>query len=977
MKGRVVYQWLVALALIHVPLFFQSAKSDGEDIRQRWQWVEQTYNAMDLDQKIGQLFMVRAFSKGDKKHEESIEYLIRKHHIGGLCFFQGNPKKQVELTNRYQSMSRLPMLVSIDAEWGLGMRFKDRAISFPRQMTMGAIRDNQLIYQFGAEVAKQLKAMGIHINFAPVVDVNNNPANPVINDRSFGESRKNVTAKGYAYMKGLQDNGVLACAKHFPGHGDTEVDSHKDLPLIKHSLSRLDSLEMYPFKILSQYGIAAMMIAHLEVPTLEAGTGVPTTLSYKTVTDKLKKEIGFDGLIITDALDMKGVTKNDQSGVLEVKAFQAGNDILLLSENVSKAKSKIKEALESEKIPMSRLEESVKKILHAKYDVGLTHFKPLESEKIYNQIITSRALGIKGSLYEHALTCVKDEQGILPLEENEERKIGALSLGVGVKTVFQKRLEAYGQVTTYTASHQLSKARADGLFQALAEKDLVVIGLHDYNKRPKGNHGIGSVTIELIRRLARNNQVILVGFGSPYVIRHFADLPTIVHAYENDEIAQDFCAQALFGVFDIEGMLPVEPTKSLPIGSGKIIKKNGRLGYVIPEVVGMDSDSLEMIDSLANDMIKRKAAPGCQVLIARRGKVVFHRAYGYHDYNKGNKVRLHDIYDIASITKVAATTLALMKLYDDGKIDLRAPLKKYFPEMDTTNKASLTIQDIMAHHASLAGWIPFYESTKSKTKRLSGKWYRKTADDSFNIIVAKDLYLRKDYFDTIFQRIIHSELREKKDYRYSDLGFYIFDRLVHRLTGQRLDQYCEDNFYDPMGLRHIGFNPLENGKTLSLIPPTEEDSYFRTQKIQGHVHDMGAAMQGGVAGHAGLFSNAHDVATIFQMLINHGSYAGKKYFNPKTVDTFTQRHPRSTRRGLGFDMKELNKDKTENMSSLASRNTFGHLGFTGTCAWADPDEELIVVFLSNRTYPSMRNNKLHKINYRPKVHSIAYKSLIN
>jgi beta-glucosidase-like glycosyl hydrolase/CubicO group peptidase (beta-lactamase class C family) len=970
-----VQKWMVMVIMLHLPFAFQSLEVGTYELERQEAWVTSTFEAMELEEQLGQLFMIRAFSKGEIDHEKKIEKLIQEEHIGGLCFFQGNPKYQVELTQRFQEMSKVPLLISIDAEWGLGMRFKDQAISFPRQMTLGAIRNNRLIYDMGKEVARQLRRMGIHINFAPVVDVNNNPQNPVINNRSFGESRRNVTAKGFSYMKGMQDGGILACAKHFPGHGDTEVDSHKDLPIIPHGLSRLDSLELFPFKVLSQYGIASMMIAHLQVPALDQRENTPTTLSYATVTEKLKNDLEFNGLIFTDALDMRGVTKHHEAGQLEVEAFAAGNDILLLSEAVKEAKAGIILAIKEGRLPLSRVEESVKKILRAKYQLGLLDTPALDAENVYKDINSSGAYGLKGKLYQHAFTCVRDSHNVLPVGM-DVGNLASLALGTGTKTFFQKRMSAYYRTSHFTGSLQLSQARAQGLLRALSDKDMVIISLHDYNKSPSNNHGINEQTLWLIDQLRQRTEVVLVPFGSPYVLRLFDRLPAIVQAYEEDDMAQDYCAQALFGVFDIHGILPVRPSKAYALGQGKIVKGNGRLGYAIPEVVGLSTDTLEKMDTIALEMIDAKAAPGCQVLVAKAGKVVFHRAYGYHDYNQSRRVQLNDLYDVASITKVASTTLALMKLYDDGLLDINEPLKTYLPELDTTNKGDLIIKDILAHHAKLVGWIPFYKSTKTDQGRLSGEWYRRKRDEVYDIKVANGLYLRRDYYDTIFQMVVDSELREEDDYRYSDLGFYIFERIIRKLSGEHLDEYLNRHFYVPLGLRHTTFNPLENDFAIQHIPPTEEDSYFRTQTVQGYVHDMGAAMMGGIAGHAGLFSNAHDLAIIFQMLINGGNYGGRQYLRPQTIRVFANRYERSSRRGLGFDMKEVDTTKVLNMTEEASDATFGHLGFTGTAIWADPKNDLIFVFLSNRTYPSMKNNTLQRENYRPRMQSLAYRALL-
>lgn len=969
------YIWVLGIMII--PLTFESAVPDLSEVARESLWVTSTYDDMSLDERLGQLFMIRAYSKGDTKHEKFIESLIARENIGGLCFFQGSPAKQLELTNRYQSKSKIPLLISIDAEWGLGMRFKDRAISFPRQLTLGAIQDNEEIYQFGLEVAAQLKRLGVHINFAPVVDINNNPKNPVINDRSFGEDRQKVTAKAFAYMRGMQDGGIMACAKHFPGHGDTDVDSHLDLPLITHDEQRLDSLELFPFKILSQHGMASVMIAHLNVPALDQASNVPSTLSRPIVTDLLKREIGFQGLVITDALDMKGVSKFYNPGELEAKAFEAGNDILLLSEDVRKAKQAIKAYLKEGKITNAQIEAAVKKILLHKFRMGLFAAPKIEEDNLYNEIITADAVALKGRLYEKALTLVRDQDEIVPIQQTTVgEEIGVLTIGSPTKTVFQKRLDSYENVAHFNTGLDISLPRAHGLRRALNYKDIVIISLHNYKKTPSNNYGLSSQAIQLIREIATDTKVILVLFGSPYVLQHFDDVDNVIVAYEGDELAEDFAAQALFGVTSFSGKLPVKASVRSALGAGIVRKANGRMGYVMPEVVGMSSDTLDEIKKLAEELIRKKAAPGCQVLVSKDGRVVFHEAFGYHDYTQSRKVQRNDVYDLASITKIAATTIALMKLQDEGLLDIDAPLKRYFPEMEATNKGDLIISDVLAHHAKLIGWIPFYENTLIDVG-LSDKWYRVQKESPYSLQVCEKVYLRDDFLDTIFTQIICSDLRDTNDYRYSDLGFYIFDRLVQKQTGLRLDKYCEKFFYKPLGLRFAGYNPRARGIPKEMIPPTEEDNYFRNQVVQGFVHDMGAAMQSGVAGHAGLFSNAHDLAVIMQMLINNGEYGGRQYLKPETIERFTQRHKLSTRRGLGFDMKEQDEDKTANMCEEASTSTFGHLGFTGTATWADPENGLVFVFLSNRTYPSMNNNTLHKENYRPKIQSVAYRALIN
>jgi beta-glucosidase-like glycosyl hydrolase/CubicO group peptidase (beta-lactamase class C family) len=944
------------------------------------QWVNELYKALSLDEKIGQLFMVRAFSHDDPKHISTIESYLKKYHLGGLCFFQGSPEKQIELVNNYQKISNTPLLIAIDAEWGLGMRFKNVAFSFPRQLTLGAIQDNSLIYEMGRKVAEHCKRIGIHVNFAPVVDINNNPRNPVINDRSFGEDKFNVAAKSYAYMRGLQDGGIIACAKHFPGHGDTDVDSHHDLPVINHDMRRIDSLELFPFKVLSYQGIKSMMVAHLNVPNIDSEKNIPTTLSKNAVTNILKKQLEFEGLIFTDALDMKGVTKHFAKGEVSVKAFLAGNDVLLLPEDVPKAFETFKKQYLEGKIPEERLEESVKKILRAKYRLDLS-LKP-EDLPLANTLtdlndVESKVLNSR--LIENALTLVSNKDALLPFKSINDKKYGSLSIGSTQKTNFQSRLDSYATFEHFQVEKAISPSKFSLLKSQLKNKDIVVVGLHDMSKYASKNFGISKESLKLIQELSAYTRVVVVIFGSPYSLKYFGDSNWTLVAYSDDKVTQDLTAQALFGAIPIKGKLPVTASEKFRFNMGLIASDCNRLGYSYPEYVGISSDSLLAIDTIVEEMIKEKAAPGCQILIAKEGKIIYQKTFGYHTYAKKRHVQGNDIYDVASVTKIAASTISLMKLYDQGKINLYDHLVKYVSELDTTNKSSLVLMDVLAHNAGLKGWIPFYRKTVSpgrKNPKPLEKYYRKAKSDSFSIMVSKDLYIRSDYRDTIWAEIMCSDLRTRNNYRYSDLGFYIIHEIIKNMSGQSLDQYGENEFYKPLGLRSTTFNPLNKFSSL-LIAPSEKDNYFRNQIIQGYVHDMGAAMLGGVAGHAGLFSNAQDLAIIMQMLLNGGNYGGKQYLEPSTVYTFTTRHPRSTRRGLGFDMKELNPDKKLNMSEKATSNTFGHLGFTGTAVFADPDHDLIYIFLSNRTYPSMSNGRFGRNEYRPRIQSVIYNAIQN
>lgn len=954
--------------------FYLRAGMDATEDR----WVDSVFNALDTDEKLGQLFMIRAHSDLGPDHIAQVEAQIKQYKVGSLCFFQGTPEKQAELINRYQGLSStLPLMIAIDGEWGLGMRMPASTISYPRQLTLGAIQNNDLIYQMGREVGQQLKRAGIHVNFAPVVDINNNAANPVINNRSFGEDRYNVTIKSYQYMKGMQDEGIMACAKHFPGHGDTDVDSHYDLPVINHDLNRLDSIEFYPFELLSKEGVGSMMIAHLSVPALDPRPNRPTTLSRNTVTNLLREQMHFQGLAFTDALEMKGVTKYFDAGEVEAEALVAGNDVLVLPEDIGAALRSIKSYIRDGKLEQSQVDASVKRMLRSKYRLQLTNFTPIKVDNIRKDLNNKDALALKSELVKAALTLVRNQKKLLPFTQTNQLSMASLSVGVSQKSPFQSRLDAYQKMEHFQLNKNTKASKRSELAQKLAEKDVVLVSLHDMSKFASKNFGLKQADLDFLYQLNRQTKVILNIFGSPYSLKYFDRFEWVLCAYDEDKLTQDLTAQALFGAFSLQGRLPVTASKRSTYNSGHITPKAFRMGYSLPEATGLNSDTLQKIDEIIKEAIDIKATPGCVVLVAKDGQIVFEKAYGHHTYAQKRAVKTSDIYDLASITKVAAATLAVMHLQDSEQIDIQQPINNFLPELDATNKNGKTIKDIMAHHAGLIGWIPFYKQTVSKSRRNPQPlkaFYRSAPEEAYSIEVTDKLYLRQDFRDSIWQQIYQSDLRSNTNYRYSDLGFYLMAQLVERQSGMPLDQYMNQHFYLPMGLQNTSYLPLQKFKKDRIVP-TERDNYFRKGTVHGHVHDMGAAMLGGVSGHAGLFSSAGDLAQLMQMLLQGGHYGGQQYLKGETITNFTMRHPRSSRRGIGFDLQELNPNQTANLASEASTNTFGHLGFTGTAVWADPDEDLIYIFLSNRTYPSMNNNKLHKLDIRPRVQSVIYRAL--
>jgi len=937
-------------------------------------WVATTLASMSQDEKIAQLMMVAAYSNKGAAHVKEIKNLVERYQLGGLIFFKGDPTKQVEQTNLYQSVAKTPLLISIDGEWGLNMRL-DSTVAYPRQLMLGAVQNNQLIYEMGKQVAKQCKRMGIHVNFAPVVDVNNNPNNPVINDRSFGEDKYNVAAKGISYMRGMQENGVMACAKHFPGHGDTDVDSHKDLPIINHDINRLRDIEFFPFQELIRNGLQSTMIAHLNIPALDATPNQPSTLSKPIVTDLLRNEMGFDGLIFTDALNMKGVTKYYAPGETEVKAFMAGNDVLLFPTDVAKAIVAMRSAITYGHITEERLNQSVRKILKAKANLGIKKFTPLKTENLVADLNLIGYDLLNRKLAEEAITMAENNKNIIPFKNLDKLKIASINIGDRANNIFQKTLRYYAPIDNYYLSKNSTTADQQNLLNALKNYNMVILSIHEMSRYAHKNFGLTAATISAVQQISQQVETVLVVNGSPYSLSKFENQNTVLCTYADNVLNQQTAAMMLFGAVGAKGALPV--TASPQYYFGKSIKTEGglRLKYTIPEEVGLSRFDLLKIDDIAEEAISTKATPGCVVLMAKDGKVVFYKSYGHHTYKKEEPVHPADIYDLASLTKVCATNLSLMRLEEDNVINVNNGIGNYLSKVKNTNKASLKIKDIMLHEAGLVSWIPFYLNTIDEDGKLMGQ-YSKTRKGEFSIKVADEMYMNRNYITEMWDTLKTSELLNEGKYRYSDLGYYLFKELVEEKTNMPFEQFTSKQFYRPLGLSTMSFNPTSRFKK-EYIVPTEKDDYFRNQLLHGYVHDMGAAMLGGVSGHAGLFSNANDVAILFQMLLNKGVYGGQRYFQPYTIEKFTALQKKDNRRGLGFDKPNLEDLENSPCAEDATVDVYGHTGFTGTCAWADPIHNTVYVFISNRVHPDMDNKKLYKNDIRTRIHQVMYDALEN
>jgi beta-N-acetylhexosaminidase len=741
-------------------------------------WVDSVLKSMTLDEKIGQLFMVAAYSNKDETSYQTIDKYIKDYKVGGLIFFQGTPQKQAELTNRYQAESKLPLWIGFDGEWGLGMRL-DNTISYPRQLTLGAIDNTSLIYDMGKEIARQMKRIGIHINFAPDIDVNSNPNNPVINDRAFGDNKFGVVRRGLAYMKGLQENGILTSGKHFPGHGDTEVDSHKDLPVVNHNIERLEAIELYPFKQFIRYGVGSMMVSHLNVLSLDGAPNFPATLSPKIVQQKLIDEMGYKGLIFTDAMNMKGISKYYPSGVAEVMAIMAGNDVMLFPDDVDKAIEGVRCAVLQDSIISEELiNRKVRKILAAKYWLGLNKYQPLKLDGIDADINNEQAKFLKFKLMENAITVARDSEYTLPIL-NLQKKIAHVGIGSSKATTFSTTLDKYTQVEHFFIPKDQSITVFYDVLAKLKNYHLVIIDIQDMSRFAAKNFGLTANALDFLGKVNKQNKTILNVLGSPYSLKYFQDFNTVIVGYNEEDEAESITAQIIFGARGAEGTLPVSVGK-FQYGDGECTQSNMRLKYGSPLEVNMSSSVLKKIDAIAQKAIDDRIYPGCQILVAKDGNVVYEKAFGFHTYDNMIATKTTDLFDIASVTKVTASIPVIMKMQEQGKININHTLGEYYTYPQNSNKKDIVIKEMLCHQAGLPAWIPFYKNSLDSLGNPDTLWYAKKQDSIFSVKILDSLYLKRSYQDSVWNMIYNCGLATIKDYKYSDLGYYLLQQIIEK-----------------------------------------------------------------------------------------------------------------------------------------------------------------------------------------------------
>ena len=948
---------VITLALFFVPQSFSQSKAEKK-------WVKHQFKKLSLDEKIAQLMIIRAHSNWDVKKLDTLTEIIKKYNVGGLCFFQGGPIREALQTNYYQSIAKTPLLITMDAEWGVGMRL-DSVEMFPRQLSLGAIASDNLVYQMGAAVAAQCKRLGIQVNYAPDVDINNNPSNPVINDRSFGQNKQRVIQHGIAYMKGLQDNGVMATAKHFPGHGDVAVDSHNDIPVINKTKEQLAAMELAPFKALIDAGIESVMVGHLSVPAIDNRPKYATSLSEKAINELLKKEMGFKGITVTDALDMKAISNYFPKGEANVQAILAGNDMLCLPGDIGESIEKIKLAIKEKRLSKKDIDDRVKKILAAKYKYGLSQPTFIDTTNLIADLNKSVA-ALKSQMAAQSLTFVKaNAQASISLQ----KKTAYIALNLAQPNVITKALsQQYGFQIFYI--NPKDSAGLETAKKSLASFDQVIVGLHNYNRRPANHFEIPANMIQFLKDAHPQNWFHLI-FGNPYAVGEFNGIENILFAYEDNAYSQEAALHWIEGKLQATGELPVTVSNDLPYGTPSHNIESGANTNI-----QTTSPNLSFIDALVQEAIDKKAIPGCQILVAKNNKIIFNKGFGNIAGEGSAPVTIDTYYDLASVTKVSATTVSIMKLVEQGKVDINKTIGDYLPWVVGNAKAQITLKDLLLHQAGLFPYIKFYEALLTPTGSFIDGLVTQVPDNAHHKMMTPSKYLLDSWADTIKNKILRSPVTTPGKYVYSDNDFIFLGQIVEQVTGMTLNEYATQQFYAPLGMESTGFLPLQK-TTLNNIAASEVDNYYRHELIQGAVHDEGASVMGGIAGHAGLFSNATDLAKLYLMLLNKGTWNGSSFLNPSTVELFTAYNTDNSRRGLGFDKPEKNnataKDPYPCLS--ASPSTFGHTGFTGTCVWADPEKQLLFIFLSNRVYPTRDNKVFSELNLRSKIQEGLYTSL--
>ena len=960
------------------------------------QWVDSVMQRMSLKERIGQLFIYTIAPQLNKPNTDLLRKVVQEYKVGGLLFSGGLLENQVKLTNQAQEMAGVPLLITFDGEWGLAMRLRGTP-SFPRNRVLGCIRDNGLLYEYGREVARQCREIGVQVNFAPVADVNINPDNPVINTRSFGEDPVEVARKVVAYSRGLESGRILSVCKHFPGHGDTDVDSHKALPVLPFTRERLDSVELYPFRRAIRAGLGGIMVGHLEVPAWEPQAGLPSSLSRRIVTDLLKEELGFKGLVFTDALAMRGVSGQ---GHLCLQALKAGDDLLLVPRNLEGELEAVRAAVRSGELPEAEINRRCRKVLMYKYALGLSKKPHVRLSGLESRLNTPHTRTLMRQLKQAAITVVDGgERPLLPLDLSS-RRVAVLQVGEGdVLSPFRTELSRSVRTDFFRLTTGMTESALQTLQKKLSAYERVLVCFSD--RRLKNYRTF------FTRYLPEVPLVYLLFVSDQQVPRDFGPAPdALLLAHSAETEIQHRVAAILTGQAGADGRLSAAVGRWFRVGEGKTLEVPSQQPYRSLNDLGVDADRLSVIDRIAEEGIEEGAYPGCQIAVWKDGYEVYNKAFGTHcgvSRTGGDSIPVtpDDVYDIASMTKTSATLLAVMKLYDRGRLSLTDRVSDYLPFLLDTDKRDITVRQLLLHESGLPSTILFYRDAIDEDSyegalfrgtqddghpaRIGGKTWANpdfrfregltsaVSTDSCTWQVADSLWLNPRFKQTCLQQIADAPLLSRR-YRYSCVGFILLQQLVEVRAGMPMDEFLDREFYRPMGLTHTCYRPLERLPRCIIIP-SSVDPFLRKDTLQGFVHDESAAFLGGVSGNAGLFSNAHEQALLYQMLLNGGELNGRRYLSPETCRVFTTTLSRTSRRGLGFDKPDRRNPRRSPCCEEAPASVYGHTGFTGTCAWVDPDNHLVYIFLSNRIFPEVWNNKLSRLDIRTRIQQAVYKAL--
>ena len=948
-------------------------------------WVDSVMSTLNLRARIGQLFIPMLDPRSPQAAKTVVKGYIDNYGIGGILISGGTTAQHASLIDYAQSISKVPLLVTLDGEWGPAMRLKD-AERFPYNMTLGGIDDSSLLYDYGREVARQCRLLGVQVVFAPVLDVNSRPDNPVIGRRSFGENPTRVSELGCAYSRGLEDGGVLSVAKHFPGHGDTGTDSHKALPIVNHSISTLQKVDLRPFADYARSGSGGMMIGHLSVPALDQ-SGHAASMSHPITTGVLRDQLGFEGLIFTDGLAMKGAVPPG-GGDNCVGALLAGADMLVEPASIKTSMSAIIHAVNTGHISRSIIDERCRNVLRWKYALGLNRRPQTTPSDLRIRMNGPESESMRRRLTAASIICLDNADGLLPIHRLDTTSIAIVNIGAGAYNTFSNFCARYAKVDVYSGSGMTTAT-----LHKVLDHDIVIAAVYDDNATAQS-------ALQQLKKARKLVEVFLIGH---YKVGKFAPLEsrTVVLCGENNTLMQEYAAQALFGGIRVNATLPVTIKGVAPVGTGVGLVKT-RLGYGTPTMAGFLPSLEHKTDSLIRTGIRTGAFPGAVLLVAKDGNVVLERAYGYTDSGHTSKVQADStLYDLASVSKIAGTLPGIMKAVDNGLLDINASASRYIPGMRQPDRDEITLRELLLHQSGFPAGISnaaIVTDSNSYTGRLISR--RPTAANSIRLAkgayanhnarlrhditshvktnampwqIAPSLWVGPATRDTIMDHIYNIDLRDKS-YRYSDLNFALLMDAEQKATGIPHDIWVDREIFAPLGAWHTLYRPLSRFKPLH-IAATEHDRWLRRATLRGFVHDELASYSGGVQGNAGLFSTAGDLAKLAQLWLNGGTYGGERLLSERTVDTFMNTRSDISRRGLGFDAPDMINPAASPTAQEAHHSTVGHLGFTGTCLWIDPSRNLIFIFLTNRINPSRENAAWAKLDIRPALFSAILKSI--